>query len=68
MQNDLDKCYVAWQAADNTVTVLEADIVAADAAADVAEAKRKSYSQVSVDACLMSVCAVCCHSSSIVPC
>ncbi|DBA69344.1 hypothetical protein WJX79_005632 [Trebouxia sp. C0005] len=44
-ENDLDKCYVAWQAADNTVTVLEADIVAADAAADVAEAKRKSYSQ-----------------------
>lgn len=44
MQNEFDKCFVAWQAAHNTVIVLEADTVAADAAAHIAEDKRESYS------------------------
>ena len=69
MQNTLDKNLVAWQAAHDAVMLLEADIIAADAAAKVAKDKRGSCFQVCAE-CLpgILVCIVCCHSSCTVPC
>ncbi|DBB11638.1 TPA: hypothetical protein ACH3X3_007021 [Trebouxia sp. C0006] len=44
-QNDADKHFKTWQTANKAVEALEADIVTADAAANVAEDKQQSYYQ-----------------------
>ncbi len=69
MQNDADKHFKARQAADKAVEALEADIVTADAAANVAEVKRQSHYQVTAEHLPdILVNRVCCHSSCAVPC
>ena len=55
MQNDVDKCFVAWQAAADTVRDLEDESAAADAAANVAEDKRQSRHQVTAEHGLKSL-------------
>ncbi|KAL0048302.1 hypothetical protein WJX82_000388 [Trebouxia sp. C0006] len=44
-ENDADKHFKTWQTANKAVEALEADIVTADAAANVAEDKQQSYYQ-----------------------
>lgn len=55
---------MAWQAAHDAVMLLEADIIAADAAAKDAEDKRQSYFKVTAE-CLPEIVVhrVCCHGS-----
>ena len=68
MQSTLDQNCVAWQAAHKAVMLLEADIIAADAAAKDAEDKRQSFFAVTAE-CLPEILVHrdCCHGSCTVP-